>query len=115
MQIFTNEEIKEMVGTEFKYYLGSMERFLTAIIAAYDPNIGFTVLATELVDSGGEDHSRNTDEDGNLCLVGFDAWDMENDADAIELLSDVLSQIKTNGYFLNKPSGSWGNPSCAFN
>ncbi|MCK4787449.1 MAG: hypothetical protein KAV87_27070 [Desulfobacteraceae bacterium] len=70
MQLMSNEEIKAMVGTEFIYVFNDHAE-IPAIIAAFDPAIGFTCLATSLIDSLGDDLSEVADDDGNLCIFSL--------------------------------------------
>jgi hypothetical protein len=118
MKTYTNDEIKAMVGTEFIYVFAS-GAYIPAVIVAYDPEIGFTCLATKLVSSTGYDMSDQVDENGNLCLVGFDIIDMEIFSDR---LMNIIFMIKNLGYYRVGFTGSLGlnkrtgvdSPICAF-
>ncbi|MCK5132080.1 MAG: hypothetical protein KAR40_08020 [Candidatus Sabulitectum sp.] len=77
MKRMTIEEMKAMVGTEFTYVCGDHDE-IKAAIAAFDPKIGFTCLATVEESMLGIDLTPYYDENGNMCLVG-DSPDMNPD------------------------------------
>ena len=49
MKNMTIEEIKAMVGTEFIFVFSNRVE-IPAVVAAFDPEVGFTCLATSLID-----------------------------------------------------------------
>ena len=106
MKNMTDEQIKAMVGTEFLYILGSRTTF-PAVIAAFDPKIGLTCLAISLIDSNGEDCSHDVDDNGNLCLVGYDSEELKN-RDSRAKISFTLRSIKHLGQYIADSSGGFG-------
>ena len=119
MKKMTVEEIKEMVGTEFIYVMSGRAE-LPAVIAAFDQKIGFTCLATSLVDNKGEDHSGDVDKNGNLCLTGVPRDFFETESDFLKKVSQFVQFIKHTGYYrFNAEKGfgccsGFGIASCSF-
>ena len=116
MEDMTNEQIKEMVGTEYLYvFLDHSE--VPAVVAAFDPEIGLTCLATDIETSTGEDILWMKDENGNICLTGYTAVQIQQ---ARKSLSRTLRSIKILGYykaFSSKgfgSSGGGGSATCSF-
>lgn len=103
----TIEEMRAMVGTEFTYVFEDSDT-IPAVVAAFDPEIGFTCLATEVITDSGEDFTGALDENGNLCLIGVPAK-------ATYFLHEVsvrLREIKATGAYRNLAES--GKPSCSF-
>lgn len=116
MRNMTYEEIKEIVGTEFTYVFEDNSE-IPAVVAAFDPAIGVTCLATALIDSFGHDFSHNLDANGNLCLVAYNA---EALVSKLPKITRTLRSIKYLGYYKTdasaRPSqrGDTGAPACYF-
>jgi hypothetical protein len=118
MKTYTHEEIKAMVGTEFKYVFSDRSE-IKAMVAAFDPEIGFTCLATSLIDSSGRDWSDDVDENGNVCLLGYHRSDLDDGG--LAEISFILRSIKHLGYYvIHSDTGfgdsykNGGDASCAF-
>jgi hypothetical protein len=98
MKTYTHEEIKSMVGTEFIFTEGDDQ--VNAIIAAFDPDTGFTCLAMDDVTARGTSLDFLKDKNGNICLVGLDKeLHYSSHSDFIKEVSLCLNQIRYLGYF----------------
>jgi len=93
--MMTCEEVTAMIGTEFTYVMGSDT--LPAIVTAFDLNIGFTCLATDLVDSAGDDHSQGVDSNGNLCLIALHRSWFNSNEEFMKRVSYHLEMIRDTG------------------
>ena len=115
----TDQEIRAMVGTEF-IYIFSDHAEIPAIVAAFDPEIGFTCLATDTIDSVGDDLSHLSDENGNICLIGQNSEDIKGPTGRSRV-SFTLSSIKHLGYYKEESykgfgysCGGYGTAVCSF-
>lgn len=106
-------KIKKSVGTEYLYDSGEgMGYVLPAVVAAFDPEIGFTCLATHHIDEGGHDWSRNEDKNGNICLIGLSHRNCGGKEGMINLIyEEYLPQILAGRYTSQTTSGF---ASCSF-
>lgn len=115
MKPMTTEEIKAMIGTEFLYIFHNYDS-IPAIVAAYDPKIGFTCLATSLFTRDGFSFENKQDKNGNVCLIGISC----TDSNFIKAPSAILRTIKYLGYYNTKTlygydrSDTCGSASCSF-
>lgn len=90
-----NMNVSKMVGTEFLYKTRDGDT-IPAIIAAFDPKIGFTCLATAMVTGEGVEISdRDLDENGNLCLISYTPKKSNFKKD----ITHCLNAVKKTGIF----------------
>lgn len=109
--MMTLEEMKAMVGTEFIYVYTDGDE-IPGIVAAIDPEIGFTCLGTSegTTTRDGYDFSDKIDENNNHCLIGLPA---DYIGGFMEYVSSRLEEIKKTGRYRAKASMT-GSPSCSF-
>jgi hypothetical protein len=105
------EEIKAMVGTEFTYMFEDGDTIPT-VIAAFDPDIGFTCLASDtLITRDGYDFSKRVDENGNMCMVGINRDNYDTLAEFLEEVSEHTTKIAEEGFYQIEFGGQ---ASCSF-
>ena len=118
MEQETVDKIRKMVGTEFAYIFSDRSE-IPAVVAAFDPKIGFTCLATSLTDSHGDDHSNRVDQNGNFCLTGYSAQNL-NEEDVCSSVLFMIKSIQCLGYYkINSEDGfghrhPGGSARCSF-
>lgn len=106
--------IKKSVGTEFVYEFEDGSE-IPAVVAAFDEKIGFTCLATELVDSYGDDHASEVDANGNLCLYAADFKHQSVSDSRIQEIYEVMEEVSRTGrYVIAEDVCGFGDPSCSF-
>lgn len=97
MRNMTDAEIKKMVGIEFLYVFSDRSE-IPAVVAAFDPKIGFTCLATDTISSTGQDLSHMLDRNKNICLVGYSSNKLSMPHKRREV-SFILRSIKNLGHY----------------
>ena len=108
------EKIKNFIGEPFTFFMTNGDSF-PAVMVAFDKNIGITILALDLVDSSGRDHSNIVDENGNLCLMSGDAKKWTDPEEFVEhVYESFISKIVDGIYGGEYHSIRTGNPKCSF-
>jgi len=107
--LLTDKEIKDAIGTPFDYVI-STGRVIPAFIAAYEPEKGFTCLASGEVYP---DDERFLDSNGNLCLIGIPRARFHDREAFIEMVEKFFNPIMDTGtcHFIQSIGG--GAPQCS--